>query len=378
MQEFCGKCKKTTKYTVVKKKHKKIVKGYEVEYEKKEAICNKCQHLIFVDAIYEENNENTKKAYQERVSNETIRIINSIMSKYNIGKRPLSLLLDWGELTITRYLKGMVPKKEYLDLLKAINEDANKFYEILQKNQTRITKVAYEKCRSNLDKIGINDLKVDLDLEQTSDLDYQAYKTQQDNLDDSNDLDYHDNLDYQDELEQSKYVRPFDSGEKNDKIFKVVDYILGVSDDITPLALQKILYYSQAFFKVFYGYHLFENDCEAWDQGPVYPEIYSKFKDYKYIVSKNDVCSLDEEEQFFIDLIMRYLGCYSGKALERMTHCEKPWRETRKGLSPNQKGGKVIEKALIESYFSDVYKKYNMLSITDIVDYSTALFNRVL
>ena len=29
--------------------------------------------------------------------------------------------------------------------------------------------------------------------------------------------------------------------------------------------------------------------------------------------------------------------------------------------------------ALIESYFSDVYKKYNMLSITDIVDYSTAL-----
>ena len=121
MQEFCGKCKKTTKYTV---------KGYEVEYEKKEAICNECQHLIFIDAIYEENNENTKKAYQERVSNETISIINSIMSKYNIGKRPLSLLLDWGELTITRYLKGMVPKKDYLDLIKAINDVANKFYDI--------------------------------------------------------------------------------------------------------------------------------------------------------------------------------------------------------------------------------------------------------
>ena len=44
------------------------------------------------------------------------------------------------------------------------------------------------------------------------------------------------------------------------KFFKVVDYILAVSDDITPLALQKILYYLQAFFKVFYGYHLFEND----------------------------------------------------------------------------------------------------------------------
>ena len=378
MREFCVKCQKEVEYTVLKNWSQKIVKGYEIEYEKKEAICSECQHLIFVDEIHGENIDNAKKAYQERVSNETISIINSIMSQYNIGKRPLSLLLDWGELTITRYLKGMVPKKEYLDLLKAINEDANKFYEMLQKNQTKITKVAYEKCRSNLDKIGINDSNVDLDLEQNSDLDYQDDLAHQDNSDYQNGLDYHENLDYQHELEQSKYVRPFDSGEKNDKIFKVVDYILGVSDDITPLALQKILYYSQAFFKVFYGYHLFENDCEAWDQGPVYPEIYSKFKDYKYIVSKNDVCSLDEEEQFFIDLIMRYLGCYSGKALERMTHCEKPWRETRKGLSPNQKGGKVIEKALIESYFSDVYKKYNMLSITDIVDYSTALFNRVL
>lgn len=373
MQEFCGKCKKTTEYTVVKKRHKKIVKGYEVEYEKKEAICNECQHLIFIDAIHEENSDNAKKAYQERVSNETVSIINLIMSKYNIGKRPLSVLLDWGELTITRYLKGMVPKKEYLDLLKTINEDANKFFEILQKNQDKITKVAYEKCKISLDKLGITDLNVDL--EQNSDLDDQDHLAQHENLDCQNDLEYYDHLELKAELEQSNQVRYFDSG---DKIFKVVDYILCLSEDITPLALQKILYYSQAFFKVFYGYHLFENDCEAWAQGPVYPEIYSKFKDYKYIVSKDSICSLDEEEQFFIDLIMRYLGCYSGKALERMTHCEKPWRETRKGLSPNQKGGKVIEKALIESYFTEVYKKYNMLSIMDIMDYSTALFNRVL
>ena len=366
MREFCVKCQKEVEYTVLKNWSQKIVKGYEIEYEKKEAICSECQHLIFVDEIHGENIDNAKKAYQKRISNETISIINSIMSQYNIGKRPLSLLLDWGELTITRYLKGMTPKKEYLDLLKNINEDANQFYEILQKNKDKITKVAYDKCMSNFEKIDLSDSNLDLDLEHHDNPEYPDEVEHNDNLEYYHDITYNDDLEYQDNVE------------KNDKIFRVVDYILGVSDDITPLALQKILYYSQAFFKVFYGYHLFENDCEAWDQGPVYPEIYSKFKDYKYIVSKNDVCSLDEEEQFFIDLIMRYLGCYSGKALERMTHCEKPWRETRKGLAPNQKGGKVIEKDLIESYFSEVYKKYNMLSITDIVDYSTALFNRVL
>ena len=40
----------------------KIVKGFEVEFEKQEAICNECQHLIFVDTIHEQNSENAKKA----------------------------------------------------------------------------------------------------------------------------------------------------------------------------------------------------------------------------------------------------------------------------------------------------------------------------
>ena len=376
MREFCVKCQKEVEYTVLKNSRQKIVKGYEVEYEKKEAICNECQHLIFVDVIHEENNENAKKAYQERVSNETVSIINSIMSKYNIGKRPLSLLLDWGELTITRYLKGMTPKKEYLDFLKNINEDANKFDEMLQKNQNKITKIAYEKCMNKLEQIGLKD--------SNSDLASSERLIDHEDLDSNHHLEDDDYVEYDHELDSNYNVEPCDflqhssERDKNDKIFDVVDYILSLSDDITPLALQKLLYYSQAFFKVFYGYPLFENNCEAWDQGPVYPEIYNKFKKYDDMSEKNIRCSLDEEEQFFIELIMRYFGCYSGKSLERMTHCEKPWRETRKGLAPNQKGGRVIQQALIESYFTEVYKKYNMLSITDIMDYSTALFNRVL
>ena len=40
--------------------------------------------------------------------------------------------------------------------------------------------------------------------------------------------------------------------------------------------------------------------------------------------------------------------------------------------------GRVIEKSSIEKYFMDVYKKYNMLSMTDIIDYSTSLFSRIL
>lgn len=332
MRDFCVECRKEVEYIVSKSLCKKVIKGYEIEYEKKEAICSECQHLIFVDKIHDENIESLKNAYHKKVSSEAIDIITSIMSKYNIGKRPLSLLLDFGEITITRYLEGSLPKKEYLDLLKKIEKDSNQFYEILEKNKDRITKMAYDKCLNKLNEMELKDSTV--------------------------------------------------SFNSSDKIYKVVDYILYLSDDITPLALQKILYYCQAFFKVFYGYDLFENECEAWVHGPVYPEIYHRFKDYKYHQINSDFSEfksgLDEKEQFFIGLIMRDFGCYSGKILERMTHCEKPWIETREGLSEHQKCRKVIDKSLIESYFVDVSKKYNMLGVADIGDYAKSLFNKVL
>lgn len=45
------------------------------------------------------------------------------MIKYNTGKRPLSLLLGWGAVTITRYLDGDIPTKSYSDKLKLILND---------------------------------------------------------------------------------------------------------------------------------------------------------------------------------------------------------------------------------------------------------------
>lgn len=49
---------------------------------------------------------------------------------------------------------------------------------------------------------------------------------------------------------------------------------------ISPLKLQKILYYEQAWFMVFFGREnqLFDCAPEAWVNGPVYPEIYHQYK----------------------------------------------------------------------------------------------------
>lgn len=65
------------------------------------------------------------------------------------------------------------------------------------------------------------------------------------------------------------------------RIESACNYIISRSIEITPFALQKLLYFTQAFYKVFVGSFMFNEDCEVWLHGPVYKDIYFKYnKDY--------------------------------------------------------------------------------------------------
>ncbi len=60
------------------------------------------------------------------------------------------------------------------------------------------------------------------------------------------------------------------------KLESAVRYLLMRTSEITPLALQKLLYFTQGFQKAFTDDFLFEEDCEAWVHGPVYRNVYEK------------------------------------------------------------------------------------------------------
>ena len=46
-----------------------------------------------------------------------------IMEMYNIGKKPLSRLLGWGETTVLNQLKGATPGREMAGKIREISED---------------------------------------------------------------------------------------------------------------------------------------------------------------------------------------------------------------------------------------------------------------
>lgn len=334
MMGFCEKCHDMVEYSVKEEKKVKNIKGKEVEYIGREAYCAECGTPMFIAEIRDYNLSMLDKAFREQEKLISVVEIEKILEKYDIGKRPLSLLLGWGEGTVTRYLNGDVPTKHYSDMLKRILEDSNYMREILEQNKDKIKDRAYKLCESALGK---------------------------------NEKEANENIfDFQNE----------------DKIDSVVKYFLINCIDITPLALQKLLYYGQAFYKVFNGEHLFNQDCEAWVHGPVYRNIYFKYREYGYnhIDERKDEFSdiqLTELEKEVLDSIITNFGCYSGKILEKMTHTENPWRVARKGLHDHEGSDRIIDKELITEYFYEIKAKYNMLNISDIRDYSVDLFNKL-
>lgn len=94
------------------------------------------------------------------------------------------------------------------------------------------------------------------------------------------------------------------------------------------------------------------------------------------LIDRFSCFDLSDAELEIIDSVISSFGCYSGKVLENMTHIETPWKDTRLGMSDTEPSNKIISKNLIENYFNQVQKKYSMLNVADIKDYSRDLFEK--
>ena len=65
--------------------------------------------------------------------------------------------------------------------------------------------------------------------------------------------------------------------------------IQGQDADITPMKLQKLLYYCQGYSLALTGKPIFYEEIEAWKNGPVVESVYQEYKKYK-----NNVISISE------------------------------------------------------------------------------------
>lgn len=327
---FCEECRREVLYTEIEEHMSAELKDKNYNYYGKKATCNECNSELFISEI---NDYNLKQLYDEfRKQNNVIALdkILEIPKRYNIGKRPLSILLGWGEQTFSRYCDGDMPTKQYSHILEQIYDNPNYYLSVLEANKLNLkSQSTYEKSK-----------------------------------------------------ERTKSIVGVQKSSNTSNIDTVISYLLRECEDITPLALQKILYYIQGFSYVFLDKFIFEENCEAWVHGPVFRDIYFKYKEYRFDpineIQIEDDFDLLISEKTIIDSVIKNLSCYSGKILESFTHNEMPWLTTRRDLKETEATDRIIDKQLISKYFIDVKEKNNMINPCDIGIYSKKMFEQVI
>jgi uncharacterized phage-associated protein len=144
---------------------------------------------------------------------------------------------------------------------------------------------------------------------------------------------------------------------------QVADYLVWLAaheceddpDFLTPLKLQKLLYYAQGWAFSEWGHALFPERIEAWRDGPVVPEVYARFKGREKlpITPAPDAAppQLDAETRAHVHSVWDAYKGYSGWALRDLTHAEPPWLETYAPEDPHNRCSRTIPLDLLERHF---------------------------
>jgi uncharacterized phage-associated protein len=139
-------------------------------------------------------------------------------------------------------------------------------------------------------------------------------------------------------------------------VFDVAAYILANKGTMTAWKLQKLVYYSQAWSLVWDEKPLFQERIEAWANGPVCPDLYSRHRG-RFSVSDifgGDPGALTADESATIDGVLSYYGKMDGQYLSDLTHAERPWKETRGELPAGVNSSREISLELMAEYYGSI------------------------
>ena len=320
--DFCIECRNETEYMLQKRRIVRMIRDREYSFEITMAICSQCGEEMSIPGLIDRNVQEIDEQYRLAEGIVTVKDIERLMKLYKIGKGPLSLALGFGEVTIPRYLEGQIPSKEYSAIIKSALSSPAFMREKLAGNREKLTDAAYKKAMAAAEG-----------------------------------------------LEVLFCV--------SEKMLGVIACIFEELEEVTPLMLQKLLYFIQGIYSALYGKPLFEEDCRAWVHGPVYPEVYTLFRDFKYnpiddvrfglLKGTDDV--LTEEERDVIDRVVNTFGIYGGKVLERITHNEGPWKSARKGYGDQVPSSELVSKDSIRKYYESVNEVYGVGSEEGVREY---------
>lgn len=140
-------------------------------------------------------------------------------------------------------------------------------------------------------------------------------------------------------------------------VFDVAFYILDKLGDMSTMKLQKLCYYAQAWSLAWDGVPLFNEDFQAWANGPVCRELY-EFHRGEFLINSDKIkerktdYNFSSAEKETLDIVISDYGSKEAFWLSELTHKERPWVETRGSLGLGERSDTIITKELMQEYYS--------------------------
>jgi putative zinc finger/helix-turn-helix YgiT family protein len=161
MITFCPECRKEVEYQIKKTVEKKEVRGLEFEYNAERAFCYECGEEIFIPELHDNNLQKIDDAYRDKAGIIKVSGIKEIVEQYNTGKRQLSLLLGWGETTLTCYLNGDIFLKSYSETLRKVKDDYRYMKQLAEENRDKVTDKAFNDLIDAVKNLQKSELKTE-------------------------------------------------------------------------------------------------------------------------------------------------------------------------------------------------------------------------
>ena len=140
-------------------------------------------------------------------------------------------------------------------------------------------------------------------------------------------------------------------------IFDVATYILKKQGSMTTMKLQKLCYYAQAWSLVWDEEPIFDEDFQAWANGPICPSLFAAHRGLFFVsdtafTDRIKAGALNRSQQNTINNVLKFYGDKEPLWLSNLTHQEAPWLSARKGYDIGESCSETITKESMQQYYA--------------------------
>lgn len=312
---FCPYCLEVHDISIVEEPVTTHFKGQEITYPATYEYCSRTNEYSETEQMLDTNDLSLKDAYRKQVGLLTSSEITNIRAKYGFSQADFSILLGWGEKTITRYEGHQIQTSANDEILKRLRDDPEWLMQLFEQKRNEFSLENMQKYRETIARC----LTTDTD-------------------------------EYLRKYLLSKYAIYYGDDENCGNtalnIGKIVDVILYFSEKINDLfkvKLMKLLWYADMVSYKRYSHSMMGLAYSAEKLGAV-PIGHGVLKDFhdvnceeietgdmtKYKFSGNSLhtSQLTKEETQILDEIIRKFGAMQTLDLVEYMHQERAYQET--------------------------------------------------